>query len=136
MISCFFSLLVFGPLFLFVGSFGENCLTFAVRKRITQGGTLLIRRATFAQQILPPEQRNGVGFWLASHVPHFLWADAQGVIWSYTNKPHVSDQRRAKGLLWSWLNLWSYDGHVKQGDEVFGEQLQPGESWLRWESEQ
>ena len=115
-VVCFF---VMAAVFI-VGGITENCMTWAVRQRMTKGGTLLVRQSHFADELLSEEQKTGFGYWLAKRVPHFLWADKNGDVWQYTVKPAWQERWKGKPLFLAWLALWFYDGQVVQGDAELG----------------
>ena len=108
-----------------LGSWTENCMTWAVRRWAIDGGTLLIRRSLFADNLLNEAFRTGFGYWLASWVPHFAWADEHGIVHQYTHKPEDKLEWQRKGLFMAWLWLWVYDGIVVLGDVIFGERVAP-----------
>ena len=100
------------------GGLTENCLTWAARQYLANGGCLLCRRSTFADDTLPERHRKGFGYWLAKRVPHFLWRTPEGSILQYTVTPEGRqvEQQQGSGLFRSWLRIWFYDGHVVAGD--------------------
>lgn len=105
---------------LFLGSITENCATYAIRKWITQGGTIAIRESLFADDIVAPQNR-GLGYRIAKLVPHFVWVSPEGRVWQYTVKHEWKEKWKGKSLLGAWINLWFYDGIEKNYDPYLGE---------------
>jgi len=104
------------------GLLTENCLTWAARNCLLQGGKLICRPSTFADDTLPSQHRKGLGYWLAKRVPHFLWQTPEGAVMQYTVSPEgrQAEERGSKGLLAAWARIWFYRGHVVAGDDYCG----------------
>ena len=105
------------------GGLTENCLTWAARQCWREGGTMLMRPSSFADDTLPERHRKGIGYWLAKRVPHFLWRTPEGSIMQYTVTPEgrQAEERGSKGLFAAWSRIWFYRGHVVAGDEYTGD---------------
>lgn len=99
------------------GGVTENCLSWAVRKRILCGGKLATRPSHFADDCLAIDKRKGFAYWLAKKVPHVLWISPEGEIWQYTVTDEWRKVLNGKPLFAAWLALWFYDGHVVHGDD-------------------
>jgi hypothetical protein len=109
--------LLLAPALFLAGGVTENCATWAYRQRLMKGGRVLVRRSHFADELLPPEHRRGVRYWLAKQVPHFCWLSPSGEIWQYTVKAEWREKWRQKSLFFAWAALWWYDGEIVQGDD-------------------
>lgn len=88
----------------------KNCLTYAFRTWVREGGYLLCRRSMAGAKFGIRSKWHPV-----SWVPHFLHMSREGVITQYV-PTEAQVEEHAGDLFKFWLALWHFDGRVITGD--------------------
>jgi hypothetical protein len=80
------------------------------------GGSLIIRRSRLAKDFGITNKWHP-----AMWIPHFLHRDKQLQVTQYAPLPHIKEADKKRGiyktLLYKWLTLWFFEGHVIGDDE-------------------
>ena len=88
-----------------------NCFTYAIGKRIREGGYLMCRKSYLEKMFPRPA-------WHPVHlVPHFLHRTHDHVVTQYVPTEEQKQRHLKVGLWRAWLDLWSFDGEVIGDDQ-------------------
>ena len=88
----------------------SNCLAYALRKWVTEGGSIIIRRSQLAEMF--PRPRWHPVNWL----PHFLHRARCLEITQFVPTEATKERHQKIGLWRAWLELWSFEGEVTGDD--------------------
>jgi hypothetical protein len=94
----------------------KNCLTYAMKKWINEGGYLLIRRSCAFEAF---GVKNDPWYSLRRlvwFVPHFLHCSYEGEITQFLPTAQQLEKDK-KCLLRFFLSLWRFDGTIVKGDQ-------------------
>lgn len=87
----------------------ENCISWAIRKRIVCGGHLKFKRSTLADDIYYDKWYYILAKYL---IPHVIWIDSENNKWQYTIKAKAKQELRNKNTFLVFFSLFMYDGEV------------------------
>jgi hypothetical protein len=82
----------------------SNCLAYALRKWVTEGGSIIIRRSQLAAMFPRPKWH------IVNWIPHFLHRTRCLVITQFVPTARTKERHLKIGLLRAWLGLWSFRG--------------------------
>ena len=92
---------------------GNNCLTYAIRKWLAEGGYVLVRKSLIARFHHVPRWHP------LNLVPHFLHQSMDGKITQMIRSVEEEEKARRAGPWLDWLWLWHFDGRVVESDEKY-----------------
>lgn len=90
----------------------SNCLAYALRKWVIEGGSIIIRRSQLANMFPRPKWH------IVNWIPHFLHRTRCLVITQFVPTARTKERHLKIGLLRAWFDLWSFEGEVIGDDKL------------------